>query len=255
MQIFARDQNRLLPPSEAEKGIDYACPECGSTVRLRSGKLRAAHFFHIKRSPSCRLASKGLAHLLLQEHLVSLMEGAEMEKPFPEIGRIADVCWGKTVYEIQVSPMSLEEAKSRTRDYESLGYQIVWILHEKTYNQTRLRPAEKFFRSKTCYFTNFDASGRGFIYDQLEEFHGRRRTSRSYRAPVDLCKAATLPKFKWPEPLHLRSHSWLLTHKGDFFDKALQGDRLPQKKRPPVLFRIKEGYLALLHMLLVKSST
>lgn len=232
--MHAREKNRLISVLEAEKKKDYACPECGSLVRLRAGKHRHPHFYHLKTSPNCRLAKKGIIHLLLQYKLQSLLK-ATLEKPFPTIKRIADAFVGNTVYEVQYSPMSLEEAKARTEDYESLGLNIVWILHDHTYNKRRLRPVERYLRTKTCYYTNETASGEGVIYD------------REPQNPVDLTKKRPLPKQKWPEELHQRGKTWTFYHAGDLFDQALKGGLRPKRKRK--IPNLKKLYRALIYSL------
>ncbi len=239
MQSHALDQNRLTNATEAEKRKDYTCPECGSIVRLRAGAVRTPHFYHPTKSPSCRLAKKGIIHLLLQQELVSLLQktgqGAEMEKRFPQIDRIADVYAGGTVYEIQYSPMSLIEAKERTQDYESIGLQIVWILHDHTYNQERLKDMERFLRSRVCYYASHNELGQGVIYDQLP------------RHPVNLARKHPLPKrLRWPESLRPRAQCWSFYHEGDLFDRALKGHPFPKNRNPFSLKRLHDYLYSLI---------
>lgn len=246
MQIFALEKNELVGAFGAERGKNYFCPECGWPVRIKAGPMRSSHFFHIKRPPRCRQAQKGPIHLRLQRYIRYLFEEeAEMEKRFDPINRIADVACtvSKKIYEIQYSPISLEEAKARCRDYESLGFQVIWILHEDRFNRRKKSPAERFLQTKTCYYTNMDKEGNGVIYDTLPNL-GKK--------PINLRKSYPLPVRSWPP---LLSHRTLrpLFHEGDFFDLALK-KRLPLPKKPEKIFtKIKEGYLALLHMLLERS--
>src|SRR5581483_7947193 len=96
---------------------------------------------------------KSIAHLKIQHHLKSLLNTAILEKPFPEIKRIADVVWEeeKIVFEVQVSPISKEEVEERCLDYEKMGYTPIWILYNKNFNQNVLSQAELFLRKKQCY--------------------------------------------------------------------------------------------------------
>lgn len=246
MQIFALDEKILVSAYAAYKGKNYLCPECGSIVRLRSGPQRLSHFYHLA-SSSCRQSQKGLIHLRLQRYLHYLFEEeAEMEKPFPSIRRIADIAClnSKKVYEVQYSPISLEEAKARCWDYESLGLTVIWILHEDHFQGRKSTPAEQFLQTKICYYTNMDQEGHGMIYDQIEGF-GKR--------PVNLRKCRVLTSRKWQDPLQLRAQTWSCFHEGDFLDLALEG-KFPFPKRPKKFFtKAKDAYLALLHVLLARS--
>ncbi len=256
MQVYAFDENRPLLAAEADKGINYCCPECRGIVRLRRGEQRQPHFFHLKLNPTCRLSQKGMIHLQLQYFVKNLFESAEMEKSFPEIGRIADVAddQSKTIFEIQFSPMSLDEAKARCRDYESLGYEVVWILHDQTYNQKQITSTERFLRTKTCYFSNMDSKGKGAIYDQHEEIRGKQRRSKSRPLQVDLRGLQPLPQVQWPIQLKQRAQTWPLYCDGDLIDLILKGKFSFAKRRTQRLIRIKEFYLTCLHELLSRSS-
>lgn len=180
-----------------------------------------------------------------------------MEKQFPQIGRIADVAdqTNKVIFEIQYSPMSLEEAKERCADYESIGYRLIWILHDQTFNQKNVGAAERFLRTKTCYFSNMDGRGNGIVYDQLEEIRGKRRLSKSDPFGVFLGKFSPLPESKWPEELEPRSLTWPLYAEGDLFDLALKAKFVPSsKKGRGLLGQLKQAYFTCLYMLLERSS-
>jgi len=256
MQVYAIDENRLVSAINADKGVNYECPECRAHVRLRRGKERQPHFFHLQKSSKCRLSQKGIIHLHLQNFVKSLFGAAEIESRFPEIGRIADVAdfQSKRVFEIQYSPMDLDEAKGRCQDYESLGFQVIWILHDHTFNQSKITPTERFLRTKTCYFSNMDEKGQGCIYDQLEEVKGKRRLSKSDPYWVNLAVLNKLPRSKLPEELFHRSQTWPLYSEGDLIDLSLKGKFIPIKLRKiRMISRLKEAYLTWLHINLSKS--
>ncbi len=258
MQVYALSENRLISAIKAEKSRDYRCPECLGLVRLREKKQCQSHFFHLNHNSSCRQSQKGQIHLHLQNFVKNLFEEAEIEKSFPEIGRIADVANSQTetIYEVQCSPISLGEAQKLCADYESLGYQVIWILHDHRFNQKKVTPSEEFLRTKTCYFSNMDIKGSGIIYDQLDQIIGRQRRFVSHRKQIHLQIKKTLPSFKWPKELSTRENTWPLYHEGDLFDHVLRGEfrsiTPPEKKK--LLLRLKEAYLAGFYMLLDKSS-
>lgn len=193
-----------------------------------------------------RQVQKSEIHLRLQRFIQYLFENeAEMEKGFSSIHRIADIAClpSKKIYEIQCSPISLEEAKSRCADYESLGFQVIWVLHDKQFNPHNMSPAEKFLQTKACYYTNMDKEGNGIIYDYLETL-GKK--------PINLRKCYPLPAYFWPSLLSHRSQRPLF-HEGDFFDLAIKRKLTLPKQREKFLTKMKDGYLALLHMLLESS--
>ena len=246
MQVHAFDKKEMISAESAERRKNYTCAECLYDVRVRGGKRRALHFFHLRRNRLCRQSQKGIIHIKLQERIQSFFEDAEMEVAFPSIGRIADVACSssKIVYEIQYSPMSAEEAQSRTRDYAQVGYTVVWILHDHTFNKLRKTPLEQFLRAFPHYYASVDEKGGGHIYDQPD---------RSFpKEIVHLQKRRPLPRFKWPKGLQNRARSWPFYHEGDHLDRALSGEFPTRKKK--LLRSLKELYLGLLHISLERSS-
>lgn len=189
MQLHALEEKSLIFAAEAQKSADYRCPECLNIVRLRGGPYRQAHFYHLRNHPSCRQHSKSLAHLGLQIHVKSLIPEAILERRFEEIGRIADVAWEekKLIFEIQCSPISLEEVQGRNRDYASIGYSVVWILHAGRYNRHLITPAEFFLRQGICFFAE-----KTKIYDQYEVLRGFRRVHRGPQIGVDITEPKRL---------------------------------------------------------------
>jgi competence protein CoiA len=179
MQLYALDQGKPLFASDAEKGKSYQCPECNAPVRVRGGPSRQIHFYHPVLPKKCRQHEKSQEHIRLQWKLFELFGPSEsqIECPFPTIGRIADVVWHpkKLIFEIQCSPIPLEEVQCRILDYNLAGYEVVWILHDKQFNKKNLSAAEHFLRNIPCYFTNIDKTGFGIVYDQFEVIKNYKR--------------------------------------------------------------------------------
>lgn len=187
---FAGDQEKsgcFVSALEADKKTIYFCPECRGAIKVRSGPHRRSHFYHLSSPKKCTQHQKSLEHLLTQMKLKELLgeENARMELPFPEIQRIADVAWlpQKIVFEVQCSPISLDEATQRTEDYKGLGWHVVWILHDKRFNQRRLSAAEAFLRSRGAYFCNTTKEGKGSFYDQYEVLDGFLRKRKQGKLP------------------------------------------------------------------------
>ena len=236
MQLYALDKSSLILASHAIRDQSYLCPECHGFVRARGGEKRQTHFYHVRRPASCRQHGKSLAHLQIQLHLKSLISTLALEKRFEN--RIADAYWAseKIVFEIQCSPISLEEVKSRCADYQRLGFTPVWILHDQRFNTRRLSPAEAFLRLHTpTYFTDGCR-----IYDQFEVSLNGRRLYTSPPLPID-------PTRPFRKDLSIISRSWGLAFQGDLsYHESQQWKRLEQKilqQRRRWIFRRLYQYL------------
>jgi len=236
MQFYGLEKERLVLVTNAEKGTDYRCPECLGQLRVRGGPHRQIHFYHLKRPALCRQHEKTLEHLQTQLRIQSILSVGEgiLEKSFTAIGRIADVAWekNKIIFEIQCSPISLEEVHNRCRDYEKLGYKLVWILHDRRFNCRKMSAAENYLRSRLCYFTNIDERGDGIIYDQLEELRGSRRFFRGPPLRVDVASPILASEEK---PFHFL---------GDLIDRA---QKLPSGKPKKKVLGLRGLYKIFLH--------
>ncbi|MFI5333689.1 MAG: competence protein CoiA [Chlamydiales bacterium] len=228
MQFYALKDNLPTLASHAEKQKDYHCPECKSVVRVRSGPERQPHFYHLAHSSHCRLHQKSATHLQAQLAIMRLLPPGEstMERQFPEISRIADLAWEKKkiVFEIQCSPISLDEASQRCSDYQKAGFSVIWILHVRRFNRRKIGAAENFLRKIGAYYTNFDEKGYGEIFDQFEICRGARRIFCGPRLCVNLAKpkAATLPEGdNIPYAIKARTR-WPLSFCGDLSERFLR---------------------------------
>lgn len=234
MQLCALEVDGTLVFAEkAHKRRDYSCLECRQPVRLRKGLHRQAHFFHSVPNGACRLHAKGLPHLMLQYFLQNLLPDgeAEMECRFPAIGRIADIAWHaqRLIYEIQCSPISAAEVAARNAAYASVGYRVVWILHDSRYNQRRLAEAEDFLRDSPHYYTDINQRGEGQVYDQFSLVTKGMRTQRLPRVPIDLSQPdfeaadRMVSRFRHlPLPFRQRAGAWQMRFSGDVVDRCLR---------------------------------
>jgi competence protein CoiA len=232
MQLYALNEKKsLLCASQAINQQNYFCTECGGIVRLRGGIHRRKHFYHLSPALHCRQNGKSLTHLAVQYHFLSLIPDSDcfLEKRFPSINRIADVVWEskKLIFEIQCSPITADEVQNRNRDYLSQGYQVVWILHEKTFNRTLYSAAEKYLRQHPHFYTNIKEDGEGNIYDQFDVFESGRRRFKSPPIPFDLFspkKLCKTPPLSLPAFLSNRLKNWPLHFTGDLIDLGLSSD-------------------------------
>ncbi len=215
MQFFALTaEEEVVEASLAERKKDYICMECKGLVRVRQGELRRSHFYHYKESLGCRQAGKSLEHLQTQLFLKEFIEGViELEKAFPSISRIADAVHEekKIIFEVQCSPILAQEVKERNADYGRLGYQVIWILHDKRYGANRMSSAEHFLQRSPHYYTDIDCNGKGCIYD---------RTWADPRRVIEVegSIVKVKPFAKVPQAIKLRGAKWQVRLKGDLFD-------------------------------------
>ncbi|MEC7840260.1 MAG: competence protein CoiA family protein [Chlamydiota bacterium] len=245
MQLFARDnQGHITPADEADKQEEYFCLECGSGVRLRGGLHRRKHFYHLQQDRQCRLGGKSLVHLQVQCFIKNLLPPGEslLERRFDEIDRIADVCWEnkKIIFEVQCSPISSQEIAARNADYKSLGYEVVWILHDSRYNRLKVSAAEHFLVDSPHYFTNIDLRGEGIVYDQISAIKGRIRNKLGAKLTVHLNSFSHMDKKnKSFFPLvESRRGRWPLYFEGDLIDAFICGALTEKQKR----FLAKESF-------------
>lgn len=228
MALYALHFEELISAGEAPTRGNYRCVECKGPLQVRQGRKRR-HFYHIKTTPSCRLYSKSEDHLLLQLQIQSLFAKNEiaLERPFLAIGRLADACWERyqLVFEIQCSLITKKETEERIKDYGSLGYQVVWLLDDRLFNQRRLRPAEAFLRENICYYIHYQKMTFSLFYDQFELVRENRRLKKSPRTAVKLTHPRQMPmsplKNSLPRQIISRSQTWPLFFEGDIFHKAL----------------------------------
>jgi competence protein CoiA len=204
MALYAVDEEDLIFAAHAESGRSYWCLECFSPVKVRRGRNRFPHFYHLKTSPRCRLYSKSEDHLRAQIQLQKLFPEncLQIERPFPDICRVADLCWEdkKIVFEIQCSQMTPQEATSRIHDYRLMGYEIVWLLDDRRYNRSILRPEEKLLRTHLSFYLSLKQGLTSTYYDQFEIFAHTQRVKKSHRLKIDL-----------KQPRHLNTPSTLST--------------------------------------------
>lgn len=286
MQLYAKDtKTQLVCALQAEKHMDYFCPECDAIVRLRGGMHRRNHFFHLHPSFECRQSQKSLVHLQVQSHLLHLFPNTEcfLEHRFPSIKRIADVVWEpqKLIFEVQCSPIFAAEVASRNQDYANQGYQVIWILHDRCFNKRKTSAAEHFLQNFPHYYTNIDAKGRGCIYDQFALFEGGIK--KYWQKPLIVgmshpfrlyAKEISPKKSILPNKVLSRMKKWPLFFSGDllslsqsssqkakdYFQEAVEAERVltPQQPFPlgwKQLFQkyIIRPYLLFFQMLLEKA--
>lgn len=240
---------------EASSGVDYICPECKNIVRVKKGKLRKAHFFHKNELVSCHLRYKHEFHSQVQSWIVEQLNSnyCTVECFFPTITRIADVAYHqkKCVFEIQVSPISAQEALERTYDYYSIGWHVIWILHAATFGGVISSEFEKNIMHIPHYFTDIGYAN-GKVYDEASYVLGKNRRFFSFPPlrktlfPLSVQTVSPPRQERTTHPhisslqslIDFRKKSWSCNIAGDF----LSSSNLSENKKPhiPLLSLYKE---------------
>lgn len=93
--------------------------------------------------------------LYLQDALAH--EKGALEVPFSTIGRIADfvLLEKKIIIEIQTSKIGLAEVLNRIEDYRSVGFRLIWLMHEVLFSKTPPLPVIRFLEANSGYFISF----------------------------------------------------------------------------------------------------
>ncbi|MBM3184555.1 MAG: hypothetical protein FJZ64_04550 [Chlamydiae bacterium] len=205
MALYATDGEEVVFALKAAPNHSYRCLECRLPVKVRRGKNRIPHFYHLRTSPSCHLYSKSEDHLLLQLQLKKCFPENELkiEEYIPSVCRIADLLWEKEkiVFEIQCSSLEASEAKQRIIDYRKSGYEIVWLFDDRLFNKRLVRPAEELLRADSCYYFSFNRFGNSLIYDQFEIIIAKNRVRKSRPMNVNLMIPRKIPSLEWPSHL------------------------------------------------------
>lgn len=226
MQIYAYDElGEEIAAHRARVKENYYCKDCHQPLRVRSGPFIRTHFFHFKPNKKCFQSGKSATHIEIQSKLVALFPDGEAKEEvhFKEISRISDVFWKKEkiVFEVQVSFISAKEVEERIKAYNSLGLEVVWILHRGQFDRFKVSAAERFLARSTHYYSNHNEAGLGQFYDRFGYFLNGIKEASLFRRPIDLTspiRDITIPKVL-PPAVECRK-TWGLSFKGDILSST-----------------------------------
>lgn len=139
-------QDKLVDALYAERRSDYVCPACHQRVGLRHGTRVQPYFAHRPQAP-CTILSEGETpqHIAGKRQLATFFADwgtITLEHVLPAIQQRAD-CWvarparSPVALEFQCSPIMTRHVLARTRGYQKLGVQPLWILGSR-YAQQKL---------------------------------------------------------------------------------------------------------------------
>jgi len=150
-------------------------------------------------------------HKIVQSYICHALPpgSTKIEYMHCSLNRIIDIFWTQENigFEIQCSPISLEEIKARCSDYKRANILVIWILHQKTFNKKYLPLSEFYLRhNEICYYTNISLTGNGYIYDQKDFLYNRMRTQVSAHHPINISSlsAKKQSRTSFPFPLLIK---------------------------------------------------
>lgn len=134
--LIALNEGKRTLARDAIRSCEHLCPECGSRVILRRGRVVVPHFAH-KPDASCSYGEgETVAHLMAKQQLFdrlsreheTLIEARLHDKG---INRTADLLVRAHGYEaaieLQHSMLTEDTLLARKHDYESVGIYQTWI--------------------------------------------------------------------------------------------------------------------------------
>ncbi len=173
--LMAQDQqDHLILAADATRQAKYRCPGCQGMVRLKRGRVMAAHFAH--QAAACQTFSEGetAEHLLGKQQLAAWFQASgytvQIEAALPALHQRPDVLVQQgsqppLALEFQCSPLSVTRLAERTQGYRQHGYRVLWVLGSPYHVSGRLRShakALKFLQYSPqwgCYLVFWDVTG------------------------------------------------------------------------------------------------
>lgn len=134
MLIAELSGDRVEAAATVDRRAPYICPGCGSSVILRRGQVRIAHFAH-RPGVGCDYAvGETLAHMTAKRLFCDTFRarGLRSEVEYPMGDQRADVVvWSPAdkmaVIELQHTNLEVEELRFRIRKYRSKGIPQIWL--------------------------------------------------------------------------------------------------------------------------------
>lgn len=119
--------------AELRKREQFFCPGCNGAMLLKIGETKIPHFAHKSlilceafHEPESALHLEG--KLKLHQFFLSKNHSVELEKYLPGIKQRADLLINaRTAIEFQCSPIAPNQVIQRSRGYQSLAIQALWI--------------------------------------------------------------------------------------------------------------------------------
>lgn len=66
------ENGKIIHIKDAQKGINYRCDKCGGILKVKDGKIRMKHFYHLKNN--CGSKGESLIHKYWKEYFCDIKE-------------------------------------------------------------------------------------------------------------------------------------------------------------------------------------
>lgn len=127
------------------------CPGCKEELIIKNGSIMMPHFAHKKNSLCLSFSeNESEEHLkgkkIMADNCRKYKIEYEVEAYLPELNQRPDLLINHRIaIEFQCSPLSIERFKERTLNYQSLGYQVIWILGNKLQFKDKISQLQRQF--------------------------------------------------------------------------------------------------------------
>jgi competence CoiA-like predicted nuclease len=197
MPLRALLDNQIVEAYLAERHLAYKCRFCASSMFLKRGEIKIAHFAHVAQE-SCISTHKpeSAHHLLMKVKLNQALAGSELEVRVEE--HIFDVRWKNFVFECQASPLSMKDFYSREECAKRNGLEVCWIFGCPPYGITWHTRRGEVTRLKALELILGDERNEPLFYcDERGIFWYRHLEAPAPRMPHEFDDGETECKTKW----------------------------------------------------------
>ncbi|MDT2673205.1 competence protein CoiA [Enterococcus dongliensis] len=148
--LFAYTEEKKMVSAAETTNKSCFCPDCGSLVIRKAGKIKIPHFAHAT-STKCLGLSEGetFEHLQLKQLFFKwgnhFETGWKMEAPLIDLNQRPDLLFGKLAVEIQCSAINGRRLAQRMTGYRQKEYQNWWLLGEQLWTTGRFTQLQRQF--------------------------------------------------------------------------------------------------------------
>lgn len=169
-----------------DRGQPYYCVECNQKKYYTHGNTMVHHFRNCSDS-TCTCTAESNLHKAIKQLIVDHFGSNIVDEEYSsinitnKINRRADVILHTeipVIFEIQVSPISQEEVRQRTRDWQSVGFEVVWI-------PTLSNPSEVFRFESMIKFDNNNIDGFINNLNNYQDFYMDNSVDVSVKCSLD----------------------------------------------------------------------
>ncbi|MFC4772246.1 competence protein CoiA [Enterococcus hermanniensis] len=197
-------EKQLVDASGADARKTYYCPDCGSVLIRKAGKLLIPHFAHTA-NENCQGMSEGetAEHLNLKKIFYQWGRQDDqhwkLEEPLKDLPQRPDLLNQKLVVEIQCSPLKTSRLEERVSGYRQMGYQDWWLLGRKLCPDKKFTALQKqfcsFSKARGVHLWGIKAGTITLfyhIYQRDQHYHYSKKSWPKYSEPLPMILNTTI---------------------------------------------------------------